>query len=91
MKDKGVYTCTAMNNVGEKRASVRVRVRGETEICGVTAAGQAGAREKRVVQGQVVSAVQDHPWQVRVTYISSQTLVNPSCPHPSLCAPQGSH
>ena len=73
-----------MNNIGEKRASVRVRVRGETEICGVTAASQAGAREKRVVQGQVVSAVQDHPWQVRVTYISSQTLVNPSHPH---CVP----
>ena len=34
------------------------------EICGVTAASQAETREKRVVQGQVVSTVQDHPWQV---------------------------
>ena len=75
MKDKGVYTCTARNIIGEKHASVRVRVRGETEICGVTAAGQARAREKRVVQGQVVSRVQDHPWQVRETYISSQMLI----------------
>ena len=69
VKDKGVYTCIAWNNLGEKSASVRVKVRGETEICGVTVASQAETREKRVVQGQVVSTVQDHPWQVRVAYL----------------------
>ena len=38
---------------------------GESDVCGLTAAGQAGAREKRVARGEVVSGVQEHPWQVR--------------------------
>ena len=88
LADRGRFTCTADSIAGVKIASVRVRVMGERDICGVTAAGQGGAREKRVVRGEVVSGVQEHPWQVRHRFEEHYCYTST---HPHACTRTHTH
>ena len=58
----------ANSSVGLVSTTVRLKVVREEDVCGVSSArpgGTTGDRVRRIVDGEVVESINDHPWQVR--------------------------